>query len=952
MAQKIILGKTKAPGFTLVEVAVALGLLATSFLGTLTALKYNQKNKNQAQNIENSSNLQPVLSQGLENFILNVKDANKNNTQALCKLFVTSADDDVDSPLVEIKIVLEESLLKSVFPDKFWDDAFPAWTRVSCSKENQGVLTRCFKLNYSLLSEAVRKKMESLNPEVVASITPLGVDPLDPLAANSDQSKMFYPLPISKDPKKPTQVDAKKVIFKLNSELTYSPSGTESSIRKKDDTAKLLWAGDVGFCNTASGKKLSPTATGEGDPLGRTFYNSPSFDPGINPPLTVIPYKKQIQTGIADNGRIRTDLERNIEASCNEVKFRCKNDSETDRVFKPSFYVDFGLQYDSRNSIKAIPSTRIAPDFTIRQDAGLATSANGSKTDVLETKGADTDFALDDFTKSYFEFNDHFYNKYFTTTKPPADAAEMALDDKKTHQLRVRVVNANNACQEICSDDNLKSLPYKARLAYTLWDVTNKESPNGYHREYLSTNSIGCTACYMKNCSRFGLRTFGPMKEQPAEPLDASLPECAIKNTADLAQPIPVNATTAAIDATTVYTPQKSCVAASPDPTSGSLSFSFRDCSEKLPVLCFNYGRFFVAKNVSNSTVSPDRVAFADAYERCYKTGGEKAPVDRLREMYKQQGENPEFETNLKNLPVAGGDSDSVYFVNNANQGIFLAPQTTEQIKNAAQNIKVDFPSETYVWVGYRTDENFKLWAAPPISGGRNAAENEFSLFFDPNGRARLATHKEKPDVTPPVTSQIGGYVLTHHIRHRGLVPVKMVQDRSSFEFLCRKSTAPYELFKTTGKASKNQNDGISKCKQENGVFVPPTTPLGWVKALTLVAEPHSNYPHPEPSSVIPALWVGLQTDNTLVVDINGTPSSYLKDGTYLSVPPTDANVKVMCETKTGFFVSKPYDSGAEKKGCPDDAKWINTAALTGMVNKTRWLLAADDGEVFYVADP
>lgn len=950
-------------GFTVVEMTVAAGIVAATFTGTLAAMKATQKAKAQSQNLDQVGDVQPMLIKGVNNVVLNVKNiSTQKNTEALCKLMSLRSGTSVSSGaqggsvsvLSEIVVRLTDNEVKAALPDQRWLTAFPKWKIVdpktcvtpceegadskNCSKA-PGPFVRCMEPDLESLAADQKLVFSKLKPLVEVSITPLALYPKVEVFPVGATKPVEVTIPMfSAIPKTAREVDAKRVLFELSSRLTYSPAGAESSIRKTDKQLQYVWPGDVGYCDTTINNasfKLSPASTGEGDSTGKMLYNTPAFKKGTKPPLQVIPRKKQIQAGLVEGGRIQTDPQKNIEASCNEVKFQCRNDSSTPRTFNPSFYLDYTLKYDSsfsKDSNSApVVATRIIPKLSIRQDQDLITQSHASATnaDVLSENGAQVDYRL-----GAFPFLKTPGGRYVNAIT----GQEMVVTKK--HNLRMLVTNAQNACRQICSRDNFQNLPYKPRLFYSLLDVRDPSNQSGsYESEYLATNSLGCTACYTKNCTRFGVGTFGPMKDQPDEPLDSSLPECAIKNPSNLAQPIPMHATTVSVSS-------DSCIAGSVDSVSGTIQFSSRDCNERLPVLCFNYGRFFLAKTNSASSSTFSTHSFSEAPLRCYHTSHETISRRKITGMFDQQNREPARRAHLTDIPES--------FNNNAHQGFFLAPQTTEQIKNAAESIKTQTFGSGYFWVAYKSDSDATLVANKPVFPKSTLPADQFALFFDKEGKVSLTRHPASMPalVAEPNSSNsaggVGGYILTHHLRYRGLIPAGTTQSPSKkFEFLCQKREAPY-FFATTGKASNKQSDGVAACEASGGIFLPPTTPLGWAKAITVVEEPDPEYPFPDPEQPgVDALWVGLNTDDTLVdfLQIKTAPISKL-----------EAPQKVMCEMSDGYFKAYQYNNEGAQKGCPEGAKLVKLqiGKIPGIASQIRWRLSGESWDpgsgVFYVA--
>lgn len=907
--------KLNSSAFSLLEIMVATGMVAASLTATLALLQQNQKEKKRAQMITGVQDLHPPVIQSLNQLLFSTQNATtKKNDLALCSssLIPDPTNLSTSSPLAEIKINLTSTNVANALNSR-WTSLFGTnWEIVTTGCPLSGPWSRCLKLKYDQYPADLQTKLKAMSPLIKATITPLNFDP--------ESLTILNPYPAGT-----TLVDAKKVLFKLNSEIEYSSSGGAGGSKTSDNQAKYIWAAEVGWCDrTISGRalRLFPTGTGEGDSSGTNIYNSPSFSSGMNPPLDIVPQKRQLQEGVIEGGQVRSDPTKNIEVSCNEIRFTCRNDSANSRTYSPDLVVDYSLLFNRNNSSGAQSST-LSPSLSVRLASDVADSETEDDLDLLKSRGATVNYQLDPtppttsipMPNSYFEWP----NKRFYSVKPPAgntaqypsttNPIPRQMTVAGSHLLRMSVGNSQNVCSEICSSENFRNLPYRPRLKYTLWDVLEKTPPKSYSREYLAEAPVGCTACYMKSCSRLGIKTFGPMSDQPAEPLDASVPECAIKNDRDLSRAIPPDVSIPA------NTPASSCIAGHLDNTtsSGSIIFSQQPCTTQLPVLCFNYGKFFLARNVSASSNSLATTNHSDAARRCYETGKETVNRASLQSMFTQSSSPT---TLINQLPPSSTPlSATATFFNNATQGIFLAPQNAEQIRSARANIQSDgLPISQYFWVGYKTDDGGNLMAVPPLATLEQNANYWYSLYFEQGGRVVLKSHSQWPQkiVTSP-PSGVGGYALTHHLRYRGLLPTAQTQATADtpLEFLCWKNESPY-FFATQGKASRSQSVGVEKCKEAGGVFIPPTTPLGWVKALLVVAPNSPYYPFPDPEDEI-TISLG---SRYLITDA-GTRTSSDWQSWGLNSPTTSIQGRVFVATKSGTL-------GGNGKVTPAPALWIN----------------------------
>ena len=145
-------------------------------------------------------------------------------------------------------------------------------------------------------------------------------------------------------------------------------------------------------------------------------------------------------------------------------------------------------------------------------------------------------------------------------------------------------------------------------------------------------NRFRCIVCHSKICTKYGVGTFGPIRDDPDlglqglvdEPLDGTLPECKLpsdnsKGKYDLPSP---GSGGSGKDCVAIKIPNM-------DSFKGfkSADYEFRKCGDPLPVLCFAYGHYLPAIKLhdSNPTEPPTIFTggFSKAQEACYNMGRE-----------------------------------------------------------------------------------------------------------------------------------------------------------------------------------------------------------------------------------------------------------------------------------------------------------------------------------------
>lgn len=403
-------------------------------------------------------------------------------------------------------------------------------------------------------------------------------------------------------------------------------------------------------------------------------------------------------------------------------------------------------------------------------------------------------------------------------------------------------------CRQICSSGNNYNVtgggPQNRYAGYLNFSFVG----HGENQEEVVSDKIGCTACYMKNCDQFGIGTFGPMDQMPYQPLDSTIPECSIY------EPDSVVYNDRA-HLKNVYSSDwgttGECVVASLDSSNGKFILETEDCNKELPVMCYGYGTFFLARDIVSGSSTYSVQKYKNASRRCFETSLEKADIARLDGYL---GSKP-------GLPIKGGVYD---FFNLAHQGQFLAPQTSEDFKSYNDwRLENGIANSEKFWVALKKDGEKGVQSRPPVIS-KEVSKNKHALYFD--GNKRLGYQSFPHSVKHAKGESEYGALLYHNIKYKGLAYVKTenpIEGGVDLRYLCRKANFPFSFFVSKGKDSK-LSDGEAKCESESGIFLPPLTSYEWIKAMTLVEELSTLHPFPDPSNAgtPDPVWVALKYTN------------------------------------------------------------------------------------------
>lgn len=390
-----------------------------------------------------------------------------------------------------------------------------------------------------------------------------------------------------------------------------------------------------------------------------------------------------------------------------------------------------------------------------------------------------------------------------------------------------------------------------------------------------------------------GLATFGPMHSQPSQPLDAGVPVCNAKLAADETHNLD------RYDRSNIESDNSvdKCMSAKLSDDSDKLILEVKDCSTQLPVMCFNFGQFILAKDLnSNNSDDLSRKTFDEAFQRCFETGREIANKAQL-DSYVTGGPIT--------APVVNGKYE---FINLAQQGMFLAPQTARDIESyrewLSENSITDNPE---FWIALKPQNGFPNSVPPKIVASNQDAH---ALYFSELGRL---VYKK---FNGPVGVNTGGsnqaLMLVHNIKFKGAIKANTNQGSTQYNFLCMRANG--EVFKSNS-GSSNFSDGTAKCNASGGLFLPPTTPAGWAKAFALAAPFAPNYAFPDPESAGGAIWIAYQEDAggnwDLPTDFYNFSPAYLP--LKLSEPAIGAGLKA----------DGSNAGGATKKLCLEQDKFV-----------------------------
>ncbi|MBQ49862.1 MAG: hypothetical protein CMP10_20945 [Zetaproteobacteria bacterium] len=651
----------------------------------------------------------------------------------------------------------------------------------------------------------------------------IGTVSISPIYVNPNLG-MWSLVPLDKD----SQVS--NVGFQIDTSISYNKNSEERVTRHLSD---FVWAASLGVCPPGNnwfskpyGQYLSLSGTSSNaSGIGQTLYNIPDYSVS-NESMTRIEWvKSQIQQGQFVDGRqgVTSDLSTNVAVSCNERRYSCPN------LQKPRNYNEMDLsariEYIHNNTVAPFASpVRYKPRLEVRQGFAGRDLLRGDNTHSLKMN--------DDSAYTSVEDVDDNLKKYYLR------------NGVHPIQFKVEAAQATTMCRKICSTPNYNSISktqnvFKAYLRGYM--------PEYGHTEPRSSAPVYCTACYMKNCANIGLGTFGPMFEQPYQPVDSGTPECWVNEQKP---------------SQNWYNKGSFRLSGNTNTFSGimgSLSgnkmvFEDGDKDNELPVLCYNWGKFRLARKLQGSNWALRRGSFNQANKICFDMAEENINVQDLAGALPQGSPVPPAQ--YKNL---------------ANQGLFIGPQYSDDVRNLKQwmeSKQISLSTKFWVaFVGYSEPgaEN-QILAQPPFIS-KAVTDEKFAIYHNDRGFLAAGIIEQKLRFEDSPDKYDGALLLYHGLKYKGVVRASESQEK--YPFLCKNKQGKLYI---SEEKSKNPGYGSAICKGnfENAML---TTPRQWLDALYLVNKNQDNMPFPD-KSVGEPVWVNSYIGAQQIVDKKEKSSS------------------------------------------------------------------------------
>lgn len=868
-------------GVSLVEALFAVSLLIGASVFALKNVDSLNKIEEKSKRVESASYLSTVINSQVKNVFVSTKNDQGKRTEGICSLV---RPESINSSVTSLYLNLP-TYKDNLFSETRWNKHFPGLKLVNISKckglEATGYV-RCFEIDPTKIDQVnfSDDQLKKLDPKFLVSVKPVVTNPL------ADETFKFLSKPAEQ------KIDVKSVGFETQIKISFKRS-VETNNRQHKTIKGFIWSGDIGECDYQS-KILTVSSTGFGDQTGRYIYNSGGFNKQLALSTLPAPLKIEAEHFQAQSGELRqntngneyitTQLSSLVFSSCNEKKFVCpqlKKDSQ--RVYE---YMQHRVKmtYNVPNDVSHTASSMsLSPTLRF---------INGTNGRYLKENGTEVGIYINN--KKYMKSNNKsdlslYYAPatdgsnasipYKSSGVPTGSRSELMFGGSRNVDIIVNDQydnsSSNNVCRQICTERSGYNSNDNGRI-YTSIEYDINQSTNNKLRQKRG-DAVSCTACYMKSCDRLGLKTFGPMKSSPTEPLDSTMPECVLHEDeyiSDYMEVTPMGESNA-----------NKCL--SMRLKSGDNSgyvYTVNDCSESKNVLCYNFGKHLLAQTIATSGFKSRKSSFDGAQRVCFETSKEILQADSMTKFFKQGFGNlrPEHTQFLQEK----SSGNTTTFFNLAKAGSFLNPIGKNQERALRkygeekgfeeQMKKRDF------WVNLKTDSLGYVYA-PAIK--EVSSNSHWALFFD--GQSHITTQKIVNNsfrLENNVSNQ--GAALFNQSKLKGVVMLNdrqpLINSHDGLAFVCRKEAYPHEVFLTHRKSNRFSK-GQDYCRNERGLFYPPTTTGDWIKVMHMINSPLSDRAFLG-ATAKPA-WIALKSNMkpSYKFSFSGPIDQYLEnDGTFV----------------------------------------------------------------------
>ena len=480
-------------GVTLIEVLIATAVVSLCFLAGATAIYTSGK---MVATASSSFEMTGVSSQAMGSLNQVVRDIGPGANRGLCRFMNTRA---ITGGIGRIELNFGSLDDKTLAPD--WDLAFPtAYWENTCAPTN---FKRCYKPTIGL--PGANDQVRTRHPEVTVEITPV--------KSRATSGEAFTPIEITGGQGLSSRINARDVSLLMSVTTTYD-DGEKSGERRSEKSFSLAWAGEFScFYSVSPTKKLFLNPSGIGSGVNdQTLFSDVLENVDKAGDLLTVTWEKITSAGRSvdpDNGLIVKKKDAVRVAMCTEQTFRCP-EATTPRNWFESGHIKGYVRYNTKNEKIQSSSVKAKPKLCLKTESSPAAVCMTSQFSVSDLVADlnNPEVTYDGSRRGVVIVPQNMKSSGFCSM-----ACEVSPDPK----IKYNTVTDSNFAAELAG--KLK----RPSLRHSFSDVS------GYTEDDAATDPVGCSCCFTKQCERFGV-TLGSCHEQPAEPMDSRIPECAVKS--------------------------------------------------------------------------------------------------------------------------------------------------------------------------------------------------------------------------------------------------------------------------------------------------------------------------------------------------------------------------------------------------------------------------------------
>lgn len=842
-------------GMSLVTVIAGVAILGVTSAVTVGIMSRTVKNQSSSKL---DMEVGPLVNRALSGLTSVMRDIGPGQNAGLCTMMSTPMRAGGVGRIVMTLLGEDSRALNAN-----WDKAFPRadWTELNQVKRGVNcrptAYSRCFQV----------AEGGGFNPDSLKKMDPIIRAQIVPVRSRAGGNAQFEKVDLKKKDGGPTVVSARDLSFLLRVSVNHLEGTGPDEVGVETSGFAVLWSGEMNckykhtrdpITGETPEVMMSPSGIGSGIAPQTVFSDTLEAASSSKDLFDVVWEKKNISrrrinpaTGFLEV--VDTPEAMKI-AMCTEKVFRCRQKSTTPRSWFQAMNLKAYIAYNPNNDVYSGSMIKAAPRLCFHSEAAPSAKVCPKVEYTLSDKKADFD-------------------------------NPQVVYDSTRRGMVMLVGDADDlACPRACQDSVAPGIDHNHALENSPEVRRHLVTTHMYHRGIgvpgghdevdtpIPAEPVACQCCFTKHCRRQGIAS-GPCYEQPIEPMDSRVPECEGGQVSANSLRERLKFHTAPGWTSTDANPN-SCLSARLRESMGSyrLELRSRPCSTTLPVLCYHMGSFNLARDLNRRAVT---AKYEDAPQACYGLGHERIVDAAAFEGMLRSGQGAAYQGNPR-PPVVAGNYE---FVNNAIVGLFIAPETQEQMKSLFKITNPELASLPEFWVALKTDASGIIRARHPLGVPNRSPwtifyEGPFTRFAKDEGMPvrdtapRLMTQAERNATgSPPGTMYYTpkAMMLLHSRALFGAYPVDADQGDRRVPAVCYRPSGEMVFSSPVSRVSD------VNCPP-GSAFIPPSTPMQWIHALLKAGPTHAEHPWPR---TLGAAWIALRPVSDTADGLNDSSWRY-----------------------------------------------------------------------------